>query len=141
MRLPVVDWQHGTVTASCRCFEGSHGFSNVDKDEEWADKYSQDQERHYRREDSAENPPPDFVFKNPSSGFEYRDYTVKAGDAGYQKDEPQRNLNDPAVEINYQPGKHSAPSPDKPIAIHLKLPLSFFVPLRVLRDFVVRSRL
>ena len=75
------------------------------------------QERSFTRGESAENPPRGFVFKNPPRRFQYRDYVVKAGDAGYQKDEPERNLDD------------------------LNLPLSFFVPLRVLRDFVMRSRL
>ena len=80
MRFPVLDWQRGTVaaTAPSRCFEGSYGFSNVDEDQDWAEKYNQDQEHNYRRGDSAEHPPRCFVFKNPPRRFEYRDYTVKA---------------------------------------------------------------
>src|SRR5258708_1143128 len=83
-QIPVLDWQRRTaaVTVSCRRFKRPHGFSNVDEDEDWAEKYNQDQEHHYRRKDSAENPPRCFVFKNPPRRFQYRDYTVKAGDAG-----------------------------------------------------------
>ena len=71
MRLPVLNRQHGTITATASylCFEGSHGFANVDKDKNGAEKYNQDQERPYRGDDSAENPPCQFVFKNPSGRF------------------------------------------------------------------------
>ena len=59
MRLPVLNRQHGTITATASylCFEGSHGFLNVDKDKDGAEKYNQNQECHYGRDDGAENPP------------------------------------------------------------------------------------
>ena len=107
------DWLNSTATAAAkiRGLESPDCSSNVNENEEWSYKYYEQQKRSDRKEDCTEDHPRSFAFRNPSNRLEYRDSTEETSDTGYQKDEPQKNLDDPDVEIDYQLGKHSAPSP------------------------------
>ena len=73
MWFPVLGWQSFTATAVFHRLESPDRSSNVHEDEDWSCNYSERQECCYGQENSAGDFPRYFVFKNPSSRFEYRD--------------------------------------------------------------------